>query len=99
MVLLVGAHAAGQQPEPGVWVGFSRFPTGASTDEQFQIQAPSTGAVILWAPFGKTPVSWGPIALRKGGAIEFHWAGNPSVLCVLRRADEPNYEGTCRRSG
>ena len=80
MVFLVGAHAEGQQPEPGVWFGFSRSPTGASADEQFQIQATSTGAVILWAPFGKTPVSWGPIALRQGGATEFHWAGNLSVV-------------------
>lgn len=99
MVFLVAAHAAGQQPEPGVWFGISRSPIRALADERFQIQAMSTGAVILWAPFGKTPVSWGPIALRQDGTMEFHWAGNPSVLCVLRRADERNYEGTCRISG
>jgi hypothetical protein len=51
------------------------------------------------AQFGKTPVSWGPIALRQGGSIEFHWDGNPSVLCVLRRTDESNYEGRCQGSG
>lgn len=91
----LSSHAAAQQPEPGVWFGISPSPTGASADERFQIQATSTGAVILWAPFGKTPVSWGPITLRQDGAIEFHWAGNPSVPCVLRRGDEGNYEGTC----
>src|SRR5262245_14068029 len=95
----LSSRAAAQQPEPGRWFGISPSPTGASADEIFQIQAASTGAVILWAPVGKAPVSWGPITLRQDGAIEFHWAGNPSALCVLRRGEEGNYEGTCLGSG
>ena len=99
MVFVVAAHAAAQQPDPGVWFGFSHSPSGASADDRFQIQTVSSGTEILWASFGKTPVSWGPIALKQDGAIEFHWGGNPSALCVLRRADARNYEGTCRSSG
>src|SRR5262249_135581 len=91
--------ATAQQPEPAVWVGISYAPTGCWGDGRFQIQATSTGAVILWAPPGKTPASWGPLTLRQDGAIEFHWAGNPSVSCVLRRGDEGHYEGTCLGSG
>jgi hypothetical protein len=99
MVLLVAANAAAQQPEPGVWFGTSRSSTGRLANERFEVEARGTDVVIRLADFGKTPVSWGPIALRKGGLIEFHWAGNPRFLCVLQRSDPRNYEGTCHGSG
>lgn len=55
--------------------------------------------MIVSAPYGKTPRSWGSIGLRQDSSIEFHWAGNPRFLCVLQRIDQRNYKGTCRGSG
>jgi hypothetical protein len=98
IVVLVAAHAAAQQPELGVWFGILSSPTGASTDDRFEIQVTANGTVMVWAPFGKTPVNWGSLTSREDGSIEFHWAGNPQVLCALRRNDQL-YEGTCQRSG
>lgn len=99
MALLVATHAAAQQPEPGVWFGISPSASGNSTNERLQIQTTSTGTVILSAAFGKTPANWGPITLSPEGSIEFQWAGNPSLLCALRRIDQRNYQGTCKGSG
>lgn len=99
IVLFVAAHAAAQQPEPGIWFGISPSPRGTSTDERFEIQTTATGTAILSAAFGKTPASWGPITLRQDGSIEFQWADSPPLLCALRRIDQRNYKGTCRGSG
>jgi len=93
--LLVAAHAAAQQPDPGVWF-LSPSPTGASADGRFEVEAGATGAVLRWAPFGKTPVSWGLIALREDGSIELRSSGDPPLVCELTRSDERNYAGTCR---
>src|SRR6266542_106112 len=83
IVLLVAAHAAAQQPEAGAWFGISRTSTGRQTNERFEVEARETNAVIRSAPLGKTPSSWGPISLRQDSSIEFPWAANPPLLCVL----------------
>jgi hypothetical protein len=51
------------------------------------------------APYGKTPRSWGALIVKQDGSIEFNWAGDPKVLCALRRVDERNYQGACGSSG
>ena len=96
IVLIVAAQAAAQQPGPGAWFGISRSSNGRPTNERFEVEAVATNAVIRWAAFGKTPSTWGPISLRRDGSIEFPWAANPQLLCVLRSSDPRNYEGTCQ---
>jgi len=98
ILLFVAADAAAQQPEPGAWY-LSPSPTGVSVDARFVVETNATGTALQWAPFGKTPVSWGPIAMRQDGSIEFHSAGDPPLQCTLRRTGEGTYAGTCRSRG
>ena len=99
IVVLVAAHAAAQQPDPGVWFGISPSRTAPLVDDRFQIEAGAKGLTIVSAPFGKTPVSWGAISLKADGLVEFHWPGNPQLLCALGRTDPRNYKGTCKGAG
>jgi hypothetical protein len=92
-------RSAAQQLDATVWWGTSTSPGRAAVDERFEIEAPANGLVLLRAPFGKTPVRWGPIVVGRDGANEFHWAGDSSSLCVVRQVGQRNYEGTCRQSG
>ena len=89
------ANAQTQRPEPGFWWGIS---PGKPIDEHFQIEAEGDGLVILSAPLGQTPVSWGRIAIEPGGRIAFHRAGDPSQLCSLKRSEHDTYEGSCQGS-
>lgn len=98
LLLIFVGQAAAQQPDSGNWF-MSPSPLGGSLDEQFKVEAGSAGNVIVWSPDGKTPVSWGSIALQSDGSIKFHRAGDPSASCVLQRIDERNYKGTCKGFG
>ena len=92
-----GRQAESQQP-PGVLFGIST-PTQTSGYERFEIRTEGSGTVIVLAPYGKTPRSWGPLIVKQDGSIEFNWIGDPLVPCALRRVDARNYEGACRTSG
>jgi hypothetical protein len=94
-VCLVVADAQTQQPEPGVWWGIS---PGVPADERIQIEVKGDGLVIMSAPSGETPVSWGAITIAPDGTIEFHRAGDPPPLCTLKRLEFGTYEGSCRGS-
>ena len=94
----LSSPARGQQPEPGVWFGILVARTGASANARFEVNAGASGTVILRAPFGKTPATWGSIAVRPDSSIEFRWTGDPPLVCALRRADPRNYEGLCQGS-
>ena len=98
-VLVAAAHAAAQQPEPGIWFGISRSAVVGLTNERFEIEARSTNAVIRSSPFGKTPTSWESINLRPDGSIEFRWAAGRPLLCILGRSDPRNYTGACAGVG
>jgi hypothetical protein len=93
----VGSQAGSQQP-PGVLFGIST-PTQTSGYERLEIRSQESGAVILSAPYGKTPRNWGPIMVKQDGSLEFNWAGDPKTPCALRRIDARNYEGTCGSPG
>ena len=93
------SYAASQQPDAGVWFGISPLPVVTLAVERFEVERRSTGPVILWAPIGRTTVSSGAITLRPDSSIEFHWASSPPLVCVRRRADPRNYEGTCHGPG
>lgn len=97
-IIFLLARAAAQQPDPGVWF-LSPSPTGASADGRFEVETTPAGAMLLWAPFGKEPVSWGPISLKPDGSIEFHSSGNPPLLCKLVRAGQRNFKGVCQHRG
>ncbi|HLW98942.1 MAG TPA: hypothetical protein VKR82_09870 [Candidatus Acidoferrales bacterium] len=98
LILLIAESTAAQRLPPGIWFS-SPSPDGASADARFEVETGPTGTMLHWAPFGKSPVSWGPVALAQDGSIEFRWEANPPLSCALRRADERNYEGMCRGSG
>ena len=98
MIFIGAAQAVAQQPDLGVWFGI-RSANETSRYERFEIQAKAAGAEIISAPYGKTPRSWGSVVLRQDGSIEFHWAGDPRLLCALRRINQRNYKGTCRSYG
>lgn len=105
MVLVVDAaglrasRLEAQQSDAGIWFGLSPLPGGRLTEDRLQIVVTGTSVVIMSAPFGKSPVSWGPVVQMGDGAIEFQWTANPSVSCALRRADERTYEGMCKGPG
>lgn len=88
-----------QQSVAGIWFGLSPLSGGRTTEDRFQVVVTGASVVIMSAPFGKAPVSWGPVVQKGDSAIEFRWADDPSVSCTLRRADERTYEGTCRGPG
>lgn len=98
LVLLSAENAAAQQLQPAVWFS-SPSPDGAVADARFEVETGPTGTMLLWAPFGKSPVSWGPVVLAQDGSITFQWAANPPLSCTLRRSDDRNYEGVCLGSG
>ena len=91
----VVAQVQARRPEPGLWWGIS---PSVSIDEPLQIQATAEGLVIVSAPLGKTPVSWGPIAVAADGTIEFHRAGDSSQICTLKPTEYDTYVGSCRGS-
>jgi hypothetical protein len=95
---LVATCADAQPQPPAVLFGIST-PTQITGYERFEIQTEGGGRVIMSAPYGKPPRSWGPLIVKQDGALEFNWAGDQNVLCALRRIDDRNYEGACTSPG
>jgi hypothetical protein len=94
-VCLAIANAQAQTPEPGVWWGIA---PGVSIDERLQIEVSGTSLVVMSAPLGQAPVSWGPIAIAPDGTIRFRRANDPKQPCTLKRLEYGTYEGSCQES-
>ena len=99
LIFLPTAFVHGQQLAPAVWFGVPSAQDERAEDERFEVEVQGGRTIILWAPYGKKPVSWGTVTLKSDGAFEFDWLRDLPARCVMRRDNDGQYSGTCAGSG